>query len=483
VPEQLLTGWGRTAPTRADVRELSMASDRAIDEAVADALRDAGQRGVLCRGLGRSYNDAAQNAGGTVLRLPVDAARHLDEATGLLTCGGGARLCDLMADLVPLGWFPPVTPGTSMVTVGGMLAADVHGKNHHRDGSIGRHVRSLDVVTPAHGVMRLTPEGDRADWFWATIGGMGMTGVIVRATLALLRIPSPLIRSVETRHRDLDDLMAGLQDADARRYSVAWVDGTARGRRFGRGLVTAGEHADKPPGGPSDRRPRIPQASAGTAVRPPRPRFIPDDGNAPADLPSGPRRVSGTRVTVPLTPPVTPLNRWTVAAFNEAWYHKPGTGEHLTSLRSFFHPLDGVSRWNRIYGPRGFVQYQFVVPDAAAGLVPVALAALQEVGATSFLSVLKRFGPGSPAPLSFPAPGWTLALDVPAGVPGLARVLDDLDVRVAAAGGRIYLAKDGRARREVVAAMYPRLDQWRRTRAQMDPDGVLRSDLARRLGL
>ena len=460
MPEQLLAGWGRTSPTRATVVDLRAPAPDAspgqetLDQVVAD-LRGAGSRGLIVRGLGRSYNDAAQNAGGTVLRLPAGGDWHVDDATGLLTCGAGVRLCDLIDGLLPRGWFPPVTPGTSHVTVGGMRAADVHGKNHHRDGSIGQHVREIDVVTSDGELVRLTPTGDRADWFWATIGGMGLTGVIVRATLALIPVGGPRIRSVVTRHADLDALMAGLQAADAHRYSVAWVDGTARGRRFGRGLVASGEHVSVGP--PS-------QASEASAPK--------RRGHAVGPL-----------LSVPLTTPVTPLNRWTVAAFNEAWYRKPGVGEHLTSVRSFFHPLDTVGGWNRIYGPRGFVQYQFVVPEAAVDLVRRALLALQGIGARSFLTVLKRFGPGNPAPLSFPASGWTLALDLPAAVPGLAQVLDGLDEQVAAAGGRVYLAKDGRVRPAVLAAMYPRLDEWRATRAAMDPGGVMVSDLGRRLSL
>lgn len=186
---------------------------------------------------------------------------------------------------------------------------------------------------------------------------------------------------------------------------------------------------------------------------------------------------------MPFTPPINPLNRWSITAFNEVWYRKPGTGERLVPLSSYFHPLDLVADWNRLYGPRGFVQYQFVVPDDAAELVRLSLEALQRIGAASFLAVLKRFGPGDPGPLSFPAPGWTLALDLPAGVAGLAQVLDDLDDRVAGAGGRLYLAKDGRMRAALLPTMYPRLAQWQAVRDSMDPEHVMSSDLARRMGL
>lgn len=454
--EQLLTGWGRTAPSRATVTDLAPAGDSDLVAEVADALADAGTRGIICRGLGRSYNDAAQNGGGTVLRLP-DGPWRVDQEQGLLHVPAGARLHDVISDLVPRGWFVPVTPGTRMVTVGGMVAADVHGKNHHRDGSLGAHLHSIEIVTPADGAVTLTPEGPAAERFWATVGGMGLTGVITAVTMALIPVHSSQILADEQRHPDLDSVMAALAASEDSRYSVAWVDGTSRGRRLGRGLVSVGDHADA---GPAR---RDQNADAGRARR--------GQPRAARSLP------------VPLTPPINPLNRWSITAFNEVWYRKPGTGERLVPLESYFHPLDLVADWNRLYGPRGFVQYQFVVPDAAADLVRHSLEALQRIGAASFLAVLKRFGPGNPGPLSFPAPGWTLALDLPAGVTGLARVLDDLDDRVAGAGGRLYLAKDGRMRPALLSAMYPRLARWQAVRDSMDPEHVMSSDLARRMGL
>lgn len=437
---EVLTGWGRTSPSSG-----RLTSVRTEDDLRA-ALAAAGSRGVTPRGLGGSYNDAAQNGGGTVLRLAPSRELHLDEETGVLTVGAGAVLADLIDHLVPRGWFVPVTPGTRRVTVGGMIAADVHGKNHHADGSIGSHVLEMELLTADGAAHRLAPRGPRPEWFWATVGGMGLTGVICSARLQLMPIPGPRMHVREQRARDLDDLMARLVAADSHRYSVAWVDGTPRGASLGRGLVSAAEH-----------------------------------GAAAGPTPQGGTRVRSLRV--PFTPPVNPLNRWTVAAFNEAWYRKPLAGDDVMSLSRYFHPLDGLGDWNRLYGPRGFVQYQFVVPDAAAELVGRSLRSLQAIGAASFLSVLKRFGAGNPAPLSFPMPGWTLALDIPAGIAGLARVLDDLDTEVVAAGGRVYLAKDGRAQPDLIRAMYPRLDEWRSVRLAMDPERRMTSDMARRLEL
>lgn len=446
--ERLVSGWGRTAASRA--RVLAPGS---VEE-VADLVRVAGPRGVLARGLGRSYGDSAQDGGGTLLSTERLTAARLDAAGGTVTCGSGASIDDLLRLLVPAGFFVPVTPGTRFVTVGGAIAADVHGKNHHVDGTFGSHVRSLELVDGTGAVRTLSPDAD-ADAFWATVGGMGLTGVVTAATVAVPRIETAAMRVDTVRARDLDEVMAHLVEGDGRyRYTVAWVDSVAGGAATGRGVVTSGEHA------------RL------------------DD--LPASRRSDPLAYSADpRLAAPPIVPGGLLNRWTVRAFNEAWFRKApaARADELQSIPQFFHPLDGVRDWNRIYGPRGFVQYQFVVPDSAGDVVRVALERLRAVGAPSFLTVLKRFGPANPSPLSFPRPGWTLALDLPAGVEGLPAVLDELDEVVLAAGGALYLAKDARATAATVAASYPRLDAWRAVRDRLDPAGVFVSDQARRLDL
>ncbi|HVU72064.1 MAG TPA: FAD-binding oxidoreductase [Mycobacteriales bacterium] len=441
-----LTGWGRTAPSAATVVPVTDAS------VALDAVKTAGPRGVIARGLGRAYGDAAQNAGGTVLDVTaLDRVHALDAERGVIDVDAGVSLDTLMRLLVPIGWFVAVTPGTRYVTVGGAIASDIHGKNHHVEGTFCQHLESLDLLTADGSVRTLTPADPE---LWATAGGMGLTGVVLRARLQLLPIETSLMQVRTERIGDLDALMQAMLDGDAdHRYSVAWIDLLARGAAMGRSVLTRGDHAKL------DDLPAKKRAQA--KAYGPKPLL-----KAPALVPGG------------------LLNRWSVAAFNEAWFRKaPVDHTGLESIPAFFHPLDGVLDWNRIYGPGGFVQYQYVVPDGAEDAVRESVRRISDARIPSFLAVLKRFGPGNDGPLSFPQPGWTLALDVATGQDGLAAMCDALDELVVEAGGRVYLSKDSRLRPDVLRAMYPRLDEWRATRAALDPRGVFVSDLARRLEL
>jgi decaprenylphospho-beta-D-ribofuranose 2-oxidase len=442
VHERVLTGWGRTAPSRASVVEPVSA------EAVAAALSGSGSRGVLARGLGRSYGDAAQNAGGRVLEMTgLASVREVDLDAATVTVDAGISIEALTRLLLPLGLFVHVTPGTWHVTVGGAIAADVHGKNHHVDGSFCEHVLSFELVTPGGETVTAEP-GD--ELFDATAGGMGLTGVIVSARLRLLRVGSGYMVVDRERAADLDDLMSRMVARDGEyRYSVAWIDCLARGARLGRSVLIRGDHADA-------------AAANGNGALP-----------------------HGVRLAAPAWTPPGLLRRSTVRLFNEAYYRAAPRREtgRLEHLRSFFYPLDSVAAWNRIYGPTGFLQYQLAVPTGAEDALRESLERLSAAGCPSFLAVLKRFGPQRTGLISFPLEGWTLALDVPATVSGLGPLLDGLDELVAEAGGRVYLAKDSRLRPDVLAAMYPRLGEWRELRARVDPDAVMRSDLARRLEL
>ena len=442
-----LAGWGGTSPTVATVVPV------AADDAVGRLVAEAPERGVLARGLGRSYGDAAQNAGGVVLDVTSrDRILRVDVEGAEVDVEAGASLDQLMRLLLPLGLFVPVTPGTRYVTVGGAIAADIHGKNHHVDGSFGQHVTSMDLLVGDGSIRRLTPH---EPLFWATVGGMGLTGLILRATLRMTRVESAFCVVDTERCGDLDDLLARMAEGDDRyTYSVAWIDCLARGSSLGRSVLTRGWSA---------RRDQLPARMRSRATE-----FRPHQ--------------------LAVAPPVFPsglLNRTTVTAFNEAWFRKAPRerrGE-VQGIAQFFHPLDGVGKWNRVYGPRGFLQYQFVVPFGAEPTLRRCLEMLAESGQASFLAVLKRFGAAGDGHLSFPSPGWTLALDLPVGAATLGGLLDRLDTEVLAVGGRFYLAKDSRLPASAMAQMYPRLDEWRAVRAEADPHGVFTSDLARRLDL
>ncbi len=448
-PEELitlLTGWGRTAPTAATVVEAAAADVPAL-------LRSRPHRGVVARGLGRSYGDAAQNAGGTVL-APITGPTTLDRSGDgvLVTAAAGTSLHELMGTLLAQRLFVPVTPGTRYVTLGGAVAADIHGKNHHRDGSFADQVVALDLVTADGTVRTIGPDAD-PDLFWATAGGMGLTGVITSVTFRALPVDSAYVRVRTERLPDLESLMRTMRASDhEHRYSVAWIDTLARGRALGRAVLTRGDHART-------------EELTGAARR------------HPWEPPHDPR------VAVPLTPPAGLVTGLSVRAFNELWFRKaPRDRVGVQSIASFFHPLDLVDGWNRLYGRGGLVQYQLVVPDHAESAVGEVLRMLSDAGQPSFLAVLKRFGAGNPGLLSFPVPGWTLALDLPTS-PGLAPLFRSLDTLVVDAGGRLYLAKDSRVTPEVFDRMYDRAEEFRTLRRELDPDGVLRSDLARRLHL
>jgi decaprenylphospho-beta-D-ribofuranose 2-oxidase len=452
---RLLHGWGRTAPSSARLAEVA-GTDR---PGLAELVRSIPERGAIARGLGRSYGDSAQNGGGLAIRLepddaPDEPAIVINHGEGTVTAAAGVSLDELLRVSVPAGYFVPVSPGTRFVTIGGAIASDIHGKNHHVDGTFGRHVSRITMMLADGSVVEIGPARD-PDLFWATVGGMGLTGIILRATFAMLPIETSRCTVDTERAADLDELMLLMADDDSYRYSVAWIDLMARGAALGRAVLTRGDHS------------RVDELAPRQAVFPLQ------------------YRASHLGSVPPLIPPKGLLNHATVAAFNEFWFRKAPKRRigQIVSIPSFFHPLDAVGHWNRLYGRRGFLQYQFVMPFGEEAALRHVVERLAESGITSFLAVLKRFGAANAAPLSFPKPGWTLALDVPGASPGLVELLAELDHVVLDAGGRHYLAKDAATTPEAIRRGYPRLVEWQAVRDRVDPHHRWASDQSRRLRL
>jgi decaprenylphospho-beta-D-ribofuranose 2-oxidase len=436
-----LYGWGRTNPSAGDLLTPE-------NEQIVTDLLGKGER-IATRGLGRSYGDPAQLSGGVVLsNRAFNEIGNIDD-NGLVRVGAGVSFDELLQVSIPRGWFVPVTPGTRQVTMGGAFAADVHGKNHHVDGSFCSHVESLRLLTPL-GAHDITPCSD-PELFWASAGAMGLTGFITSLDLRLLPITTNQVLVDTERFSSLDAVMEAMKEHDADyRYSVAWVDCMTRGAHMGRAILTRGVHREH------------------------------------SDIASPSLEAPKTaKLVVPFNAPSGLLNPLSVRVFNELWFRSAPKHERgeAQSLSTFFHPLDGVRDWNRLYGRRGFVQYQFCVPDDAGDTIVRAIERLSSSGVASFLAVLKRFGPSNAGLLSFPMAGWTLALDLPVGSSALPRVLDGLDDMVLEAGGRIYFAKDARLSPTKVRAMYPKLDEFLAIKHRVDPDQQLSSDLARRLRL
>jgi FAD/FMN-containing dehydrogenase len=389
---------------------------------------------LLPRGNGRSYGDSCLNDQGTLLMTRgLDRYIQFDPATGLLECEAGVLLSDILDLVVPQGWFLTVTPGTKYVTVGGAIANDVHGKNHHRVGSFGHHVEGFELLR-SDGSRRWCSPTEHVDWFSASIGGLGLTGLITRARIRLRRIASPWVTGEVIRFHNLSEFfeLSARSEADYE-YTVAWIDCVARGKALGRGLFSRANHA-----------PAVPE-----------------------QRPAAPTR----RLQVPFTPPISLINPLSLRAFNIAYFHKQ-RNDHayaLTHFDPFFYPLDGIGQWNRIYGPRGFLQYQCVVPpETAASTVTQLVEQIAASGTGSFLAVLKQFGSlPSLGMLSFPRPGTTLALDFPNTGSSTFALLDGLDEVVARAGGAVYPAKDARMKGEHFRQYF---DRWEAFLPFIDPN-------------
>jgi FAD/FMN-containing dehydrogenase len=385
-------------------------------------------------GNGRSYGDSNLNPGGSLLRARgLDRFIDFNPATGVLRCEGGVLLAEILRLVVPQGWFLPVVPGTQFVTVGGAIANDVHGKNHHLVGSFGNHVNAFELLR-SDGSRRLCTPTEHADWYGATIGGLGLTGLITWAELQLRRVANPWLDTESIRFRGLEEFFELSTASElSHEYTVSWIDCAFTGRRLGRGLFNRGNHA-------------------ASVIQP----ELLSQG-LPGSLPSATKRV-------PLTPPLSLINTLSLKAFNTLYFNRQ-IGDHARALQHyqpFFFPLDALLEWNRIYGPKGFYQYQCVLPpERSLQGTRELLQTIAASGMGSFLAVLKQFGsPASRGMLSFPEPGTTLALDFPNQGPRLHKLFEALDQIVLKAGGRLYPAKDGRMGSQIFKAGYPRWSEF-----------------------
>jgi len=435
------TGWGRTLKSKSKV----------IDSLnILEQLQHLPSHGILPVGLSRSYGDSALNSSGICVTAQNQNKILIDDATGTATCESGATIGQLERVALAHGYYPYVVPGTEFVTIGGAIASDVHGKSHHLHGSFGNHVSEIDLVLANGEEIIVSPDGQYAEYFSATVGGMGLTGLIKSAKIQLRKVESAYIKIKNKRVENLADMLSTLRDFESDfEYCVAWVD--LSGKFEGRGIVTGGNHANVD---------ELPSGLKGKHFDEQKPKSI--------KLPE-------------LIEPRL-INKTTIRLFNEFWYRKP-LDVNFAHLQPFMHPLDGIVNWNRLYGKAGFLQYQFVIPFANEEFIFRVLEKLRRIDAGSPLTVLKGFGNQSNGLLSFPKSGWTLALDISSKTKDLFQLLDSLDADLVKFGGRVYLTKDSRMNSALMNQMYPNLDRWREIKNDMDPKNVWQSDQSRRLKL
>lgn len=438
-----LSGWGRYPVAQCRLVDLRRVGDAGAEIAAAET--------AIARGAGRSYGDPSLNPELTLRTLQMDRVLDFDAETGDLECEAGLLLADLIALFLPRGWFVPVTPGTKFVTLGGMVASDVHGKNHHLAGSFCDHVEWLDLILADGRVERCSRQRN-AELFAATCGGMGLTGIIGRLRFRMLRVESASVRQKTVAAPNLDAAMEAIESSLDWTYSVAWIDCLARGKNLGRSLLFLGEHVKA--------------------------------GDLPAARRASPLELRPRRAkTVPIDFPQFALGTLSVRAFNAFYYRAHASGEAVVDLDPYFYPLDAIGAWNRIYGRRGFVQFQCVLPlETSREGMKQLLETISSAGKGSFLAVLKRMGAESFGLLSFPRAGYTLALDFPVGADTFA-LLGRLNAIASERGGRVYLAKDACATPGIMESGYPRLAQFRAVRRQWDPAHRFSSLQSRRLEL
>ncbi len=426
------TGWGRVHKAHGEV---------ARPERSADLLRLVEQSPAPAFGMRRSYNDSPLNDGGRAIDMSrMDKILSFDAETGVVEVEAGLKIGDLLRIFAPRGWIPAVVPGTGFPTVGGCIAHDIHGKNHQLIGSFGQHVLSITLLQPGGTKVTASPSRNKT-LFRATIGGIGQTGVIISAKLQMIPTPGTSMEVKETRAENFGHFLGLLDDSRAH-YTVGWIDGTAKGSALGRGILEEATLVDAP-----ERKPR-----------------------------------SG--ITVPMNAPSFALSPPVVKLFNAAYFRKTPMGGKVSTMPIPAHvfPLDKLYEWNRLYGKRGFHQFQCVVPVSEAAALKDMVARIANSGLCSPLAVLKRMGPGRAGMLSFPMEGYTLAIDFPARDKA-ERLIADLEAMTVEAQGRLYLGKDALATGDQIKAMYPEWEAWAAEAAKADPDGVLITDMVRRLQL
>ena len=440
-----VSNWGNYPSTEAEVRSFAT-----IQQAM-QATQD--WESFIPRGLGRCYGDSALNSN-ILSTLKFNRFLDFDQESGILHCQGGLSFKDILDVIVPAGWFLPVTPGTKFVTLGGAIAADVHGKNHHSEGSFSRHLISLTLLAPS-GEVYVCSREENADIFWATCGGMGLTGIILDGTFRLKPIESVYIVEEATKTKDVEELYRLFEESEDVTYSVAWIDCLAKGSKLGKGILLNGEHAKQ-----SDL-------------------IKPKHKSAPLILPKK------RKISIPFNLPSFTINPLTVKVFNALFYakakNKPHT--HIVDYDTYFYPLDGLHHWNRVYGKKGFAQYQFAIPPEHGydGMVRI-LKEISKYRLPSFLTVLKTFGDGEKGMLSFPMKGYTLALDFPINSK-LFGILDRLDEIVQEFGGRIYLTKDSRMKAGMLESGYAQLPEFLDVKRRLDGRGNMESMQSARLGI
>ncbi|MEC9096653.1 MAG: FAD-binding oxidoreductase [Planctomycetota bacterium] len=441
-----LSGWGHYPKL-----DCNVFVQRRIGE--LQALLQTGDASLIARGLGRSYGDSAINRGGVILQRSRDRILSFDPESGSLTCEAGVSLEEIIQVVLPKGWFLPTTPGTKFVTVGGAIAADVHGKNHHRDGTWGQYVQRFSLMIADGKILECSHE-QNADVFWATIGGMGLTGIVLEATVQLMQVSSAYVDVNQRKARNLNEVFDLFMETDQKyKYSVAWIDCLSRGSRLGRSVLFLGNDASA-------------DLVRSTTKR------------APLVVPR--KRTK----SIPMQIPRLAMNKLAVKAFNGLYYWKHGNKNLLVDYDSYFYPLDSVHHWNRIYGKRGFVQYQALLPRECSreGMTRL-LEIISKSGEASFLAVLKSSGAANQGILSYLFDGHTLALDFPyrgAKTERLCRELDEvmLDFR-----GRVYLAKDALVSADTFVQMYPRVEEFKQIKKRLDPETVFRSNQSDRIGI